>query len=306
MATNILTKTKIERQYNAKIMGSNKLSYVPYTSNLAGDVIDYFDGKLKQSTIICVSYDVASGKFPEEKLAQALSPSTTELAQASATQTEFSYNRQPSQIEFTLSNMQDVNDININAGILNRMLMQYDYEQFHGVYGNLGMFENSNSILLDTAAVAINDLASVITVIDALLTEMAINYGIRESEYHNITLSYTNDVAAIVRKPITTAGGNVITGKSTIMSTYGGMVHEEVPLVLGAESHISLAYRPGINAHRGALPSLYSTANGDAHGLTKKNLFVYDSAANEIEGKGAYVYQTVTTPSSREKAKKSK
>ncbi|UKA23379.1 hypothetical protein IHC92_20725 [Photobacterium damselae subsp. damselae] len=304
MATNILTKSKVERQYNMKIMGSNKLSYVPYTSNLAGDVIDYFDNKLKQSSIISVSYDVASGKFPEEKLAQALSPSTTELAQASATQLEFSYHRQPSQVEFTLSNMQEVNDVNINAGILNRMLMQYDYEHFHGSYGNVGMFNNPNSIQLDTTAVATDDLASIITLIDALLTEMAVNYGIRESEYPNITLSYTSDVAAIIRKPITTAGGNIVTGKTTIQSTYGGMDHQEVPPVLGIESHISLAYRPGINNHRAALPSLYSTANGDAHGLTKKNLFVYDCAANEIEGKGAYVYQKVTTPASRAKKEK--
>ena len=306
MATNILTKSKVERQYNAKIMGSNKLSYIPYTSNLAGDVINYFDGKLRQSSVVSISWDVGNGKFPDEMIAEALSPATTELAQANATEVEFSYHRQPFHVEFTLSNMQDVNDVNINAGLLNRLLMQYDYAHFHGTNGNAGMFNNANSIQLDTTVVATNDLAAIITVIDALLTEMAIAYGIRESEYPNITLSYTSDVAAIVRKPITTAGGNVITGKSTIMSTFGGMRHEEVPPVLGAVPHISLAYRPGINNHRGALPALYSTANGDAHGLTKKQLFVYDSAANEIEGKGAYVYQKVSTPSSRAKAEKSK
>lgn len=301
MATNILAKSKVERQYNAKIMGSNKLSYIPYTSNLAGDKVNHFDGKLRQSSVVYINWDVASGKFPEEQLADALTPATTNLAQVSGKEVEFAYHRQPFHVEFTLSNMQDVNDVNINAGILNRLLMQYDYAAFHGSNGNLGMFENPNSIELDTSPVATDDLAAIITVIDSLLSEMAIKYGIRESEYPNITLSYTSDVAAIIRKPITMAAGNIITGKSTIQSTYGGMRHEEVPPVLGAESHISLAYRPGINNHAGALPALYSSANGDAHGLTKKNLFIFDSSANEIEGKGAYVYQKVTTPASRTK-----
>ncbi|KIP71397.1 hypothetical protein SN11_16805 [Vibrio harveyi] len=298
MATNIVVKSKVERKYNAKVMGSNKITYLPYTANLAANDENYSDGKLKQATTISISYDVA-GKFPEQKFAEALTPATTELAQAHALESQFAYHRQPTHVEFTLSNMQDVNDVNINAGILNRMLMQYDYEHFHGSYGNAGMFKNENSIELDTTAVSITSIQDVFVMIESLYTEMAAKLGLTESDYGSITLSYTSDIAAIIRKPIVVSGTSVTTGKVQISAAYEGMNQKEVPSILQTGSHMSMTYRPNVTNHHGSIPGIYSKANGDAHGLTQKTLFTYETASNEIEGKGAYVYQKTETPSSK-------
>ncbi|WP_165312990.1 hypothetical protein [Vibrio ziniensis] len=300
MPTNLVCKSKVERRYNAKVMGSNKLTYTPYTASLAANEEDYSDGKLRQSSVIHISYDV-TGAFPEQKFAEALTPATTELAQAHAKPIEFQYHRQPTHVEFQLSNLQDVSDVNINAGILNRMLMQYDYEQFHGAYGNAGMFNNDKSVQVDTTAVEINNLADVFTVIEALYVEMSV-LGITEADYPNITLSYSSDVAALLRKPIVVSGSSMTTGRSELGAAYSGMVQKEVPNVLQAGSHISLAYRPAITNHHSSLPGIYSKQEGD-HGISMKTLFTYESASNEIESKGTYVYQTVTTPTSRALAK---
>lgn len=297
MATNVVCASKVERRYNAKIMGSNKRTYVPYTANLAGTDENYSDGKLKQASIIHINYDV-TGKFPEEKFAEALTPATTEFAQAHARPIEFQYHRQPTHVEFRLSNMQDVNDVNINAGILNRLLMQYDYEHFHGAYGNAGMMTNKNAVEADSTVVGVSDLSGVLTVVGALYEEMAMYLGIGEAEHTQMTLSYTSDIAAIMRKPITASGGDVVTGKSAVMRAYDNIVFKEVPTHLGAESHISLAYRPSINNHHGSVPGIYSQELKD-HKLVQKSLFTYESAANEIESKGAYCYQKTETAVSK-------
>ncbi|HIF5796788.1 hypothetical protein [Vibrio parahaemolyticus] len=305
MATNIVVKSKVERKYNARVMGSNKLTYIPYTPNLAANDINYSDGKLKQASTISINYDVA-GKFPEQKFAEALTPATTELAQAHAKEVSFTYHRQPTHVEFTLSNMQDVSDVNINAGILNRMLMQYDYEHFHGAHGNAGMFNNSNSVELDSTVVAIASMAEVFKVIEALYSQMAVELGVTEADYPNITLSYTSDIASIIRKPLVISGDSVTTGKTQISSAYAGMVQKEVPSVIRTGSHISLTYRPAVNNHHGSIPGIYSKADGDAHGLTQKTLFTYESAANEIEGYGAYVYQKTSTAAAKAAADRAK
>lgn len=298
MATNIVVKSKVERKYNAKVMGSNKITYLPYTANLAANDENYSDGKLKQATTISISYDVA-GKFPEQKFAEALTPATTELAQAHAKETQFAYHRQPTHVEFTLSNMQDVNDVNINAGILNRMLMQYDYEHFHGSFGNSGMFANENSVEIDSVVFTVNSISEVFVLIEALYTEMAAKLGLTENDYGSITLSYTSDIAGIIRKPMMISGTSVTTGRTEIAAAYPNMVLKEVPSVLQTGSHMSMAYRPNLTNHHGSIPGIYSKANGDAHGLTQKTLFTYETASNEIEGKGAYVYQKTETPASK-------
>lgn len=297
MRTNLVCKSKEERRYNAQVMGSNKLTYIPYTSSLAANEEDYSDGKLRQSSVIHINYDV-TGTFPEQKFAEALTPATTELKQAHAKAVEFGYHRQPTHVEFTLSNLQDVSDVNINAGILNRMLMQYDYEHFHGAYGNAGMFNNEKSHEHDSTPVEIGTVADVFTVIEALYLDMAV-LGVTEADYPYITLSYSSDVAALLRKPMIISGSSVTTGRSEIATAYNGMQQKEVPNVLQAGSHISLAYRPAITNHHASVPAIYSKAQGDVHGMSMKTLFTYESASNQIESKGAYVYQKVTTPSSR-------
>lgn len=297
MATNVVCKTKEERRYNAKIMGSNKRTYIPYTPNLAANDENHSDGKLLQTTVTIISYDV-TGRFPDDKFAEALTPSTTELAQAHAKEIEFSYHRQPTHIEFRLSNMQSVNDVNINAGILNRLLMQYDYEQFHGAHGNVGMMQNANAVQYDDAVVAVSDLTGVLTVVNALYEEQTTLLGAGEADHINMTLSYTSDIAAIMRKPITSASGDVVTGKSAVQRAYENVKLVEVPSVLGTESHISLTFRPSINNHHGSAPGIYSKETG-SHGLTQKSLFTYESAANELESKGAYCYQLTETAASK-------
>ncbi|EGQ7651866.1 hypothetical protein AKH15_08605 [Vibrio parahaemolyticus] len=297
MATNVVCKSKVERRYNAKIMGSNKRTYVPYTANLAGTDEDYSDGKLQQATVIHINYDV-TGKFPDDKFAEALTPSTTELAQAHAKEVEFSYHRQPTHIEFRLSSMQNVNDVNINAGLLNRLLMQYDYEHFHGKHGNSGMMQNKNAIEYDETVVTISDISGVLTVINAIYEEQAKALGLGEADHVNMTLSYTSDIAAIMRKPITSSGGDVVTGKSAVQRAYENVKMLEVPSILGTSSHISLTYRPAVNNHHGSVPGIYSKESGD-HGLVQKSLFTYESAANELEAKGSYVYQLTETAASR-------
>ncbi len=47
MRTNLVCKSKVERRYNAKVMGSNKLTYIPYTPSLSANTEDYSDGKLR-------------------------------------------------------------------------------------------------------------------------------------------------------------------------------------------------------------------------------------------------------------------
>ncbi|GLT13900.1 hypothetical protein [Vibrio algivorus] len=296
MRTNLVCKSKVERKYNTQVMGSNKITYTPYTAGLAANEQNYSDGKLRQGSVIHIGYDV-SGDFPEQKFAEALTPATTELAQAHAKSVEFGYHRQPSHIEFSLSNLQDVSDVNINAGILNRMLMQYDYEHFHGKYGNAGMFNNEKSIQLDSTVFEISSITDVFTIIESLYQEMGI-LGITEADYPNITMSYSSDVAALIRKPIAISGSSITTGRNEIQSAYSGMVLKEVPMHLQAGQHISLTYRPAITNHHASLPGIYSKEEGD-HGMHMKTLFTYESASNEIEAKGAYVYQMVSTPTSR-------
>lgn len=297
MATNVVCKSKVERRYNTKIMGSNKRTYVPYTANLAANDNNYSDGKLQQATVIHINYDV-SGKFPDDKFAEALTPATTELAQAHAKEIEFSYHRQPTHVEFRLSSMQNVNDVNINAGILNRLLMQYDYEHFHGKHGNSGMMQNKNSVEYDSTVVAVSDISSVLTVVNALYEEQTTLLGTGEADHVNMTLSYTSDIAAIMRKPITSSGGDVVTGKAAVSRAYENIKMVEVPSILGTESHISLTFRPSVNNHHGSIPGIYSKEDG-SHGLTQKNLFTYESAANELESKGAYCYQKTETAASK-------
>lgn len=304
MSTNVVCMGKIERRYNAKIMGSNKRTYVPYTANLAGDDENYSDGRLQQATVIHINYDVA-GKFPEDKFAEALTPATTELAQAHAREVEFKYFRQPTHVEFSLSSMQNVNDVNINAGILNRLLMQYDYEHFHGAYGNLGMMANPNAKEVDSGQVVIQDISGVLIVVGALYEEMSMYLGTGEADHAQMTLSYTSDIGAIMRKPITSAGGDVVTGKAAVMRAYDHIIFKEVPSVLQVDSHISLAYRPSVNNHHGSIPGIYSKEDGP-HKLTQCNLFTYESASNELESKGAYCFQKTETTMSKALKEKSK
>lgn len=286
MPTNILTKNDAIVEYNNKVMGTNRIKYPTYVTTLAGNNTDHYTGQLKTSAKKTISYDV-TGKFPEDLLAETLKAASNTLPQANAAPKEFTYYREPKVVEFVLSNIQSVDTTNIEAGILNRLLMQYDLEAWAGSNGNTGIWTNDNAVELDPTVKTISSASDVLAVVGSLLTEMAIYHGVREANYPEITLSYTPDIAALLKKPI---GTTTSLGGTLLSQAYEGMKREEVPSLLGADSHISLTYRPSANFHHGGMPAVYSTEDG-AHGLSKSILFAYETAAMELEAKGAYCYQ---------------
>lgn len=291
MSTNVVSRPREVLRMNDEIAGANRLRYSPYASRLAGtgNQTDYWDGKFKQERHVIVNFDVAADNFVGTTLAEALTPATTEFAQAHARPKEFAYNRTPLTVEVRLSNLQDTPLLNIKAGMIRRLDQEFDNLILTGGYGNAGLWELPESVELDSTEPMIISNYSDISTIVALMFAQAQNCFGMEPPASEVTLSVTPFVMGILRTPIPSLN---MTGLSALKQAYEDITIETVPIGAGLAEHISMAVRPMINLHHGLLPELYNEEETE-HGLGKSLLFAFETAALELEDLGAYIYQKV-------------
>jgi hypothetical protein len=287
MATNVLTINEEMVEQNASLFGSNRLRYNMYSNFMVGAEKNYSNGKLQNAKHKSITWDVLQ-KFPEDKLAQVLKSSSTEFAQAQAISKEFKYKQMPFCVEFTLSNLDNVSTTNINAGILNNLLKQYDEVTYKGGIGNQGLENNQNIITLD--AMPATDISEMLAATSTAFNEMK-QIGIRQSDFSNVAIGYTSGVAQLLTNINITQS---MTNHKVFNDAFTASPKDEIPTILsGSNEYIEIYYRPMVTLHHGASPSLYSTEMGK-HGLDLFSLFAFESTAIEIEEKGAVVRVPVT------------
>lgn len=291
MATNVVSRPVKILEVNNEIAGLNKVKYRPYGSRLAasGNAIDHWSGKLELKTLVQLTYDAMKGSF-DKPLGEALTPATTELAQASAKVKSFSYTRTPIHVEITISNIQDIPKVNIQAGLIRELDQQWDRMLFQGGLGNSALWELPETHIIDSSVMLVDDYFSISEVVGGLFNKVAATHG-AEPPAGQVTLSFSPDVMAVLRRPVQ---GFKTTGIALMRECYQGVEIESVPYGIGLPDHISLAYRPFIKVHHGLLPEVYSEQIG-SHGLMTSILLVFETPAFELEDDGAYVYQRVTT-----------
>lgn len=286
MSTNILYRDDEQLRSNDAIYGTNKVRYMPWIHRIIGAERNHSNGKLGELSIKEIGYDLA-GKFPDQKLAEVIKASSTELAQANAVPREFKYNKSVLAVEFVMSNLKDANMSNVEAGILNELLKQYDVEGYKGSLGNVGI---TNNPMLETT----NAQAS--ATIDALLAAIAVGQsamkdalGITDDDFSSVMLGYSSKVSDILK-----LRSGDITGRKIVSDTYANLDMQEIPkIITNTTEYLEFYYKPMLTLHHGASPSKYNTEE-TGHGLKKSSLFVYESVGIESESKGAIVRVPLT------------
>lgn len=289
MATNVLSRNEAAVEQNNAVTGSNRLRYMGYVNHLIGGEINKSTGQLEESTTKQVEYDVLQ-KFPDDILAEVLKSSATEFPQVQAQGKEFKYCKTALVVEFVLSNIQGIkNTSNIEAGILNQLLMQYDAQTYTGALGNYGFTDNPNKVEL--AAQDMTTAAGITAAIGLALKEMK-KIGIRKTDYNQIAVGISTEIADIWDQ-VDAGNANGMTIGNIVEAAYPDISFDEIPEVISdqmglANGYLEVAYRPMIEIWHGARPAIYDTEER-RYGLEKGTLFAFETAGIKIEEKGAYV-----------------
>lgn len=290
MPSNILYRNDDMLESNNEIYGTNKVRYVPWINRIVGSEKNYSNGKLGEMTIKSIGYDLTQ-KFPESKLAQLIKATSTEFAQATANPREFSYTKSVLGVEFIISNLKGADMSNVEAGILNELMKQYDVDGYSGGFGNKGV--NNNPVLVETASAAISTIDTLMDAISKGRKTMKDKLGITDDDFSDVLMGYSSGIADVYNKRT----GDT-TGRKMVKDTFPDIEMGEIPKFItdsvGADKqYLEFYYKPMLKMHHGAAPSKYNTEEG-AHGLSASSLFVYETIGVEGEATGAIVRVPVT------------
>lgn len=286
MPSNILYKDETMLESNDSIYGTNKVRYQPWINRIVSMETNHSNGSLGEMSIKEVGYDLTQ-KFPEDKLAQVIKATSTELAQATADSREFNYTKTVLGVEFVMSNLKNANMSNVEAGILNELMKQYDVDGYGGSLGNKGIANNPFKV--DIASKAITDIDSLIAAISAGRKELKAQLDITDRDFNDVLVGYTSGVSDILDKK----SGDV-TGRKMVTDTFPLGEMDEMPkFISGDDQYLEFYYKPMLKLHHGAAPSKYNTESGK-HGLSSSSLFVYESVGIEGEALGCIVRVPVT------------
>lgn len=282
MPANILYKDDEMLESNNSIYGTNKVRYVPWINKIVSTETNHSNGKLGEMSIKEIGYDLTQ-KFPEDKLAQVIKATSTELAQATANPREFEYTKTVLGVEFVISNMKNANMANVEAGILNELMKQYDVDGYNGSLGNKGV-TNNPMLVTGQTPLLVNDIDTLMAAITAGRKLMKDAIDITDGDFSNVLMGYTGGVSDVMDKK----SGDV-TGRKMVSETFPTLAMEEMPkFISGADQYLEFYYKPMLKMHHGAAPSKYNTEAGK-HGLSSSSLFVYESIGIEGEAKGCIV-----------------
>jgi len=277
LSTNSEMNTNTDQAY-----GSNRFNYLLFTPSLCANEQLYNSGKLIEKTHNKITYDVAQ-EFPTDKFASVLKATMTEIPQVHAKPLIFKYNQVPTGVEFVLSNMQDTNTTNINAGILKNLMKKYDHDAYVGVHGNFGVKNNPNTVKTNATW---TDFASLLTAIVAKRADLHNATGTNSTA---ITLSYTSGIAPLIDR--LEAGTNV-SNRQKLQITCPDIFLRELPRNLeSVGEHFILSQDDQLVFHRASLPEQYAQEAGK-YGLSTESLYTYESAGVEVETKGAIQFIT--------------
>lgn len=289
MPTNILYKDSLMEEENNRIYGSNRIRYIPWVNRIVGAEVNKSSGRLEEANYKQVNYDVLQ-RFPQDKVAEAIKASSTELAQIDAKPGEFNYNRLPVGVEFVMSNLKQANMANVEAGIINELNKQFDNEAYVGSYGNTGIDNNPNKI--DHASVAVSDMKTFLQAVNSGIQGMKNALGLTDSDLNNVLVGYTSKVS----ETLNNIYADSTTGRKIFDDTFPALAKDEIPAALydaSTTQYIELYYRPMLTQHHGSAPGLYNREPGK-HGLSQSSLFTYETVAVEAEAKGA-IYRVPLT-----------
>ena len=277
LSTNSEMNTNTDQAY-----GSNRFNYLLFTASLCTNEQLYNSGKLIEKTHKKISYDVAQ-EFPTDKFASVLKATMTEIPQVHAKPLIFKYNQLPTGVEFSLSNMEENNTTNINAGILKNLMKKYDHDAYVGVHGNFGLKNNPNTV---KANATWTDFPSLLAAIVAKRSDLRDSTGTNNS---NLTLSYTSGIAPLIDR--LEPGAN-ISNREKLKITCPNIYLKKLPQNLeSVGDHFILSQDDQLVFHRASLPEQYAQEAGK-YGLSTESLYTYESAGVEVETKGAIQFIT--------------
>lgn len=282
MPANILYKDDEMLESNNSIYGTNKVRYTPWINKIVSSETNHSNGKLGEMSIKEIGYDLTQ-KFPEDKLAQVIKSTSTELAQAHANPREFVYTKSVLGVEFVISNMKNANMSNVEAGILNELMKQYDADGYSGSLGNKGVVNNP-MLVTGENKLLVTDIDSLMGAITAGRKLMKDSIDITDGDFSSVLMGYSGGISDIMDKK----SGDV-TGRKMVSDTFPTLAMEEMPkFISGGSQYLEFYYKPMLKMHHGAAPSKYNTEAGK-HGLSSSSLFIYESIGIEAEAKGAIV-----------------
>lgn len=286
MPTNVLTLKKTMLKENNEIFGKNKIIYMPWSNMIIGAEQNYSNGTLNVDQIKTIDYKNLQ-EFPDDVVAELLTPASTELPQANVVPTEFIYNRNPVVVQLISSNLQKVALANAEAGIINNLRKKFDYDTYNGSYGNTGVANNPNFI--QGSGVAISDLSSLMAATNQGIQMLKDLLGITDNDLGSVLIGYTSKVSAILN-----ANTGTVIARSLFKQAFETVQTGEIPkLITGGQQYLEFYFKPMIEQHHGAMPAAYNRENGE-HGLSVKSLFAYETAALRLEEKGT-VYRIPIT-----------
>ncbi|AUR98969.1 hypothetical protein NVP1259O_07 [Vibrio phage 1.259.O._10N.286.48.F4] len=281
MPSNILYSNDQMLEENNAIYGTNKVRYVPWINRVVSTETNHSNGSLGEVSVKEVGYDLTQ-KFPENKLAQVIKATSTELAQANANPRSFEYHKTVMGVEFVISNLKNANMSNVEAGILNELMKQYDVDGYNGSLGNQGI--ENNAMLVATSEMTVTDIDSLMLAIGAGRKALKANTDITDQDFSDVLVGYTDGISDI----LDLKSGD-ITGRKMVSDTFPlGEMAEMPKFISDGAQYLELYYKPMLKMHHGAAPSKYNTDAG-SHGLSSKSLFVYESVGVEAESKGAII-----------------
>ena len=265
---------------NDAAYGSNRLNYVPVSPALCGQAINYATGKLTEACHKQVTYDVTQS-YPENEVTAVLTSLQTELPQITGAPLTFEYIQYSEAVEFIRSNMNTVNVVNINAGIIKEMYKKYDHSGWAGTNGNWGVKNNPNTV---TTVAPWTDYATLKTAIDAAISRLKSATDLTTESYSEVNLTYTDGVAAILSE----TNAENVSNREKIDKSYPGIVLTELPSNLEPLNNelFTVSYRPMLSFHHASIPSMYATEAGK-YGLSDETLFTFESVAVQVEALGA-------------------
>lgn len=286
MNSNVITKN--DEMVNMTDSAYGAIStHIPFTPRLCGGEPKVYEAshlvrvKFKQ-----ISYAITQS-FPEDQLSAALDGTMTEIPQITAKASLFNFNRYPEGVEFIFSEMdgmkaQDIAEI--NGETLKELLKKWDYNSYHGKWAgneNDGFVSNAKASTVYAGA-GTNSYSGLVAAIGANLREMRDIFSLQSTD---IQIALPSKVDSLLD------GVNSQTGTSLrdeIEATYRGVSFISLPSFLDSEDvQFTMTALPYVRFYRGAIPAIYSTAPGDAHGLSTSELFTLESAAVECKKAGA-------------------
>lgn len=291
MASNVSCTDNELIEVNNAIYGAARLQMVqPYVMQIAGNDQNY-GGTLRHESRKKIIYDLVQ-KFPDTEIAELFTATSTEKKQANVKSDFFEYLRRAFLVEIQYSNLEPHADkTNPRARMVQELFKQYDFSSYNGMFGNVGVANNPNTI--KQTAVAGQDLQKIIAAINKNLNVMK-DLGWNSNNMNQITIGLT---AGVMDKLASVGANREKSDYVLLMEAFQGanfiQMQKYLDITPQPVERVELNLRPLITHHHATLPSLYKDYEA-LDGLTHHDIFSFETSAIELEEKGAIISQPLT------------